>query len=40
MQQCRVLMSAVTRGWVVPYISIMLFEVGSSDSSVIFIFHD
>ncbi len=31
MQQCRVLMSAVERAWVVPYIGIMVFEVGMSD---------
>jgi hypothetical protein len=30
MQQCRVSLSAVTRAWVVPYIGIMMFEVGSS----------
>jgi hypothetical protein len=30
MQQCRVLTSAIKRAWVVPYIGIMVFEVGSS----------
>jgi hypothetical protein len=31
MQQCHVSISAIKRAWVVPYVGVMVFEVGMSD---------
>jgi hypothetical protein len=31
MEQCHVSISAIKRAWVVPYVGVIVFEVGSSD---------